>query len=196
MRPGITASNSPATAWLACACTLPASAGAGGAALSTTLTSRLRRTIAVFSVVFTFESRVPFVSGAMSTAAVAALYWLARTSKTAVGGEARAGPTAPPLEGAVIQPPVPAARRWDTRTAARARRTNFCVRTLPASAGGGGAFAMRYLAPAYERRRYRRDAVSGPTAWAPLPASIASAALASATLVRWIGTPTIAGSTG
>ena len=47
-------------------------------------TSRLRRTTAVFSVVCTRESSVPCTSGSIPTAAVAALNWLVKTSKTAV----------------------------------------------------------------------------------------------------------------
>src|SRR3954468_21245893 len=43
VRPGITASNSPATAWLVCACTRPASAGAGGAGGGATFPGRVRR---------------------------------------------------------------------------------------------------------------------------------------------------------
>src|ERR671932_99825 len=154
-RPGITVSNPVATgAPLACALTLPAAAGAGGAAVWTTFTRRLRRTIAVVSVVLTFESRLPFVSGAMPTAPVAASYWLVRTLNTAVGASAIAGPPAPvPLERAWTEPPLWAARRCDARTAVRASRMNLTrlALALPAAATGGGMWAMRYLAPPYER---------------------------------------------
>src|SRR5918996_4856308 len=72
----------------------------------------------------------------------------------------------------------------------------LALAALPASAGGGGALAIRYLAPLYERIRYRRDARSGPTALAPLPSSMRSPALVSDLSVRMMGMPTIDGVNG
>src|SRR3954454_5797206 len=67
---------------------------------------------------------------------------------------------------------------------------------LASSAGGGGALAIRYFAPLYERMRYLRDAVSGPTAPAPLPSSMRSLALVSDLSVRMMGMPMIDGVSG
>ena len=49
---------------------------------------------AVLRLVFTRFSRLPAVSGSMPTVAVAALYWLVSTLKTAVAVSAKTGPTA------------------------------------------------------------------------------------------------------
>src|SRR3954465_8461960 len=110
------------------------------------LTSLLRRTIPVFIVVWTRFRRLPFTSGAIPTAPVAALNWLVNTSKTAVGPSAKAGPAPPlPLERARIQPRAPPRR--EARTARRASRTNRRGFALPSPTGGGGALAIRYFAP-------------------------------------------------
>src|SRR3954471_5375877 len=128
-----------------------------------TFTSRFRSTTAVFSVVCTRARSVPFTSGAIPTAAVAALNWLVNTSKTAVGPSANAGPAPPePLERARIQ--ADELPRLPARMARLASRMNFWGLALPSPAGGGGALAIRYLAPRYERSRYLREARSGPTA--------------------------------
>src|SRR3954451_12658460 len=127
------------------------------------LTSLLRRTIPVFIVVWTRFRRLPFTSGAIPTAAVAASNWLVNTSKTAVGPSATAGPAPPePLERARIQ--ADELPRLRARMARLASRMNFWGLALPSPAGGGGALAIRYLAPRYERSRYLREARSGPTA--------------------------------
>src|SRR5215210_3939797 len=111
----------------------------------------------------------------MPTAAVAALNWLVNTSNTAVAGSANAGPDDPePLVWArtlavhaVAPPPEPLVRAWiqlpstagprrEPRIAARASLMNLRGLALPAAAGGG-QFLSRYLAPLYERIRYRRE---------------------------------------
>ena len=88
------------------------------------------------------------------TAAVAALNWLVKTSKTAVGPSANAGPVpSAPLVCARIQPLLPAPAVREARIKRRASLRNICGLALPSSAGGGGALAIRYFAPLYERIR-------------------------------------------
>ena len=58
----------------------------------------------MLSDVWTRFSRLPFTSGSMPTDAVAALYWLVNTLKTAVAASANTGPAGSSLACARIQP--------------------------------------------------------------------------------------------
>src|SRR3954471_5758890 len=128
MRPGITAPYVEATgAPLECAWTRPSAAGAGGSAAWTTLTSRLRRMIAVLRTSLTLFCSEPVVSGYIPTAAVAALYWLVNTLNTAVGLSAITGPVGSSLlrARARIQRLRYVRPRCELRTRLRARLRNF-----------------------------------------------------------------------
>ena len=104
------------------------------------LTRRLRRMIAVLSVVLTRFSRLPFMSGSIPTAAVAAAYWLGNTLNTAVGVSANTGPRDLLLACARIQLPVALGRGVQARTAA-ARDPDEPARRAGVlrPAGGGGS---------------------------------------------------------